>query len=76
MGTGNSFPRGKAGGARNLPLTSPLFKVKNTGAIPPLPIHLHGFVLNYLINYARGQFYVYLTQHFIKTCGYVFGEST
>jgi hypothetical protein len=50
IGTGGSFPRGKAGGAWSWPDHSPpraeVAKVKNGGAIPSLPIHLQAVMLN------------------------------
>jgi hypothetical protein len=51
MGTGGSFPMVKRPGheADRSPLLSA--KIKNGGAIPPLPICLHGIVLNELIKH-------------------------
>jgi hypothetical protein len=46
MDTGDDFPRGKAE-EREAENSSPSSaEVKNGGAMPPLPIFLHGIVLN------------------------------
>jgi hypothetical protein len=47
IGTGGSFPQGKAAGAYEAD-QSPLSSAEdmNSGAIPPLPVRVHGVMLN------------------------------
>jgi hypothetical protein len=54
MGAGDSFPGDKV---YSVKLFTHLHLMAN-GAIPPLPMRLHGVVLNYN-SYARGQIYLY-----------------
>jgi hypothetical protein len=44
MGTGDDFPRDKAAGADHS--ASIAEKIKYGEAMPPLPIYLHGIMLN------------------------------
>jgi hypothetical protein len=59
MGTGGSFPRGKAVGAWNWPLTSS-WGQENVDLCIHSPIHLHGIVLNYLSTGTNLHFFVAL----------------
>jgi hypothetical protein len=59
LGTGGSFSRIKAAG-HDFDHSPSIAEVINVGFIPPFilpifPLHLHGIVLNCLINYTQGQ---------------------